>query len=73
MPVSTVAAGTTQHVKPVSQAKSIVVCVLQVLLASTVKTVGNLENSLEVFKRVLGIYSKAFALTFHKIPHQPCS
>ena len=47
--MSTVAAGTTPHVKPVSQAKSIVVCVFQVLLASTVKAVGDLKNSLELF------------------------
>ena len=47
--MSTTSAGTTQLVKLVSQAKSIVVCVLQVLLASTVKTVGDLKNSLELF------------------------
>ena len=48
MPVSRTPAGTTQHVKPVSQEKSTVVCVLQVLLASTVKTVGDLKDSLDV-------------------------
>ena len=49
MPVSTTPAGTIQHVKPVSPTKNTVVRVPQVLLASTVKTVGDLKNSLEVF------------------------
>ena len=49
VPVSTTPAGTIQHVKPVSPTKNTVVRVPQVLLASIVKTVGDLKNSLEVF------------------------
>ena len=58
-------AGTIQHVKPVSPTKNTVVRVPQVLLASTVKTVGDLKNSLEVFLRELwGFIQRNFLLLF---------
>ena len=58
-------AGTIQHVKPVSPTKNTVVRVPQVLLASTVKTVGDLKNSLEVFLIELwGFIQRNFRLLF---------
>ena len=64
--MSTTPAGTIQHVKPVSPTKNTVVRVPQVLLASTVKTVGDLKNSVvrSVLRELWGFIQRNFRLLF---------